>query len=192
MKHIIKLYCKDYENIENYEKAKAENFVGWHCHHRLQTWTLDGERRDVDVSRKELKALGLYYNRPAEELIFLTAAEHMSLHNKGKTSPRKGKKLSEETRNKISETLRGHPAWNKGKKLSEEHRQKLSEVHKGRQTWMKGKCHSEKARKRISEAKRGRRWFNDGSKEVFCFECPEGFVPGRLINKKINNNIYNS
>lgn len=113
MKHIFKFYCKDYENIENYERAKADSFVGWHCHHRLETHTSDGERRLVDISRKELKALGLCYNRPAEELIFLTEAEHMSLHNRGKTSHRKGKKLSEETRNKISETLRGHPAWNK-------------------------------------------------------------------------------
>ena len=28
MKHNYKLYCKDYENIENYEKAKADNFIG--------------------------------------------------------------------------------------------------------------------------------------------------------------------
>ena len=182
MKHSFKLYCKDYENIENYERAKADNFVGWVCHHRLQTWTSDGERRLVDISRKELKALGLCYNRPAEELIFMTASEHMSLHNRGKTSHRKGKKLSEETRNKISETLRGHLPWNKGKKLSEEHKQKLSEVHKGKQTWMKGKCHSEKARKKISEAKKGKHWYNNGKECRFCFECPEGFVPGRLIN----------
>ena len=40
MKHNFKLYCKDYENIENYEKAKADNFIGWHCHHRLETHTL--------------------------------------------------------------------------------------------------------------------------------------------------------
>lgn len=30
-----KQYCKDYENIENYDKAKVDNFVGWDCHHRL-------------------------------------------------------------------------------------------------------------------------------------------------------------
>ena len=29
-------YCKDYENIENYEKALADNFKGWDCHHRKE------------------------------------------------------------------------------------------------------------------------------------------------------------
>ena len=28
-----KHFCKNPENIENYEKAKADNFKGWHCHH---------------------------------------------------------------------------------------------------------------------------------------------------------------
>ena len=37
----------------------------------------------------------------------------------------KGKKVSEETKKKISEA-------HKGKKLSEEHRKKMSEVHKGK------------------------------------------------------------
>ena len=60
--------CKDYKNIENYEKAKADDFKNWVCHHRLQTWTSDGKRREVDILAKELKALGMYYNRPAEEL----------------------------------------------------------------------------------------------------------------------------
>ena len=65
-------YCKDYKNIENYEKAKADNFKNWDCHHRLQTWNSDGERRLVDISAAELIALGVYYDRPADELIFLT------------------------------------------------------------------------------------------------------------------------
>jgi hypothetical protein len=30
----------------------------------------------------------------------------------------------------------------------------------------------------------GRRWFNDGTKCVHVYECPEGFVPGRLSWKK--------
>ena len=48
-----------------------------------------------------------------------------------------GKKLTNEQRKKISESLKGNSrgkgcrAWNKGKKLSEEHRRKLSESHKG-------------------------------------------------------------
>ena len=83
MKHNFKYYCKDYTNIENYEKAAADNFKGWHCHHRLETHTSDGKRREVDILSDELKSLNMYYNRPAEELIFLTVKEHNAF-NKGK------------------------------------------------------------------------------------------------------------
>ena len=71
------------EQIENYELAKADNFEGWHCHHRLETHTADGNRRKVDLSREELIAMNMYYNRPANELIFMKAGEHISLHKRG-------------------------------------------------------------------------------------------------------------
>lgn len=70
------------EQIENYELAKADSFEGWHCHHRLETHTADGKRRKVDLSREELIAMNMYYNRPANELIFMKAGEHMSLHKR--------------------------------------------------------------------------------------------------------------
>lgn len=91
MKYSFERYCKDYENIENYEAAKKDNFVGWEVHHRLETHTPDGKRRDVDISHKELIALDMYYNVSSEELIFLTRAEHHAL-----------RKVSAETRQKLS------------------------------------------------------------------------------------------
>ena len=123
MKHRFERYCKDYENIENYEKAKAGNFKGWHCHHRLETHNSDGKRRLVDITRGELLALGMYWHRPAEELIFMTSMEHKFLHNKGK-------QFSEEHKNKLSEA-------HKGKQFSEEHKKKLSEASKGKNIWIK-------------------------------------------------------
>ena len=60
MRHYFQNYCKDYENIENYDKAKADDFIGWNCHHRLETHTSDGERRLVNITKKELKALGMF------------------------------------------------------------------------------------------------------------------------------------
>ena len=86
MKYHFKRYCKDYENIENYEKAKKDNFKNWVCHHRLETHNSDGERRLVDITAEELLALGIYYSRPSSELIFLPISEHMSLHQKGKNN----------------------------------------------------------------------------------------------------------
>ena len=183
MKHKFEYFCKDYENIENCQKAKVDNFKGWDCHHRLETHNSDGERRLVDITKKELIALGMYYNRPANELIFLPSSEHTSLHRKGKklseearkkmSGARKGKKRSEETKKKISESHKGQIAWYKGKKLSEEHKKKMSDALKGRPAWNKGKKLSEEAKKCL-------RWFNNVEKCVRAKESPYVFVYGRI------------
>lgn len=68
------------EEIENYKVAKENDFKGWCIHHRLETHNSDGEKRIVNLTVKELKELGMYFNRPAKELIFLTRSEHSKLH----------------------------------------------------------------------------------------------------------------
>ena len=75
-----KMICLEKEKIENYQLAKADNFKGWVIHHRLETHNSDGERRLVIISKAELIALDMYYNRPASELIYLTRSEHAYLH----------------------------------------------------------------------------------------------------------------
>ena len=178
MKHEFEKYCKDYKNIENYEKALADNFKGWHCHHRLETHTPEGERREVDIPKKELIALGMYYRRPAEELIFLTRSEH-DAYRKGKTAWNKGKKMSEEYCRKNSES-------HKGKHPSEETRRKIAEAKKGKPSNSKGKKRSEEAKEKMREAAKGntntkgKHWFNNGEINIMAKECPPGFVPGRL------------
>lgn len=122
-------YCRQPELIENYSKAIADNSEIWACHHRLETHNSDGERRLVDILGSELIALGLYYDRPPEELIFLTQTEHMRLHRIGKPGAMKDKHHSDETKRKMSES-------HKGKPKSEEHKRKLSEAHKGQRKGM--------------------------------------------------------
>lgn len=137
----FELYCYEIENVENYEKAKADDFKGWECHHRLETHNSDGERRLTDITFEELIALCMYYHRPASELIFLTKGEHQSLHKKGKTK-------SEETKRKMSEAKKGKTGRSGelngfyGKKHSEETKRKISEAHK----------------RKISEALKGYHW----------------------------------
>ena len=187
MRHYFQKYCKDYENIENYQKALADNFKGWHCHHRLETHNSDGIRRDADISHKELKALGMYYNRPAEELIFLTVKEHNAF--------KKGKHHSDETRKKLREAKKGEKNPFYGKHHSDETRKKLSEANIGENNPMYGKHHSEETKKKLSEARKniseetkkkmgeankGTRWYNDGKINKRAKECPKGFVPGML------------
>ena len=164
--NIINKYCNgDITKIENYENAVNDTHKMWHCHHRLETHNSDGERRLVSISKEELKALGMYYNRPASELIFLTPKEHYLLHNKGH-------KFSEETKKKISES-------NKGKKRSEETRKKQSEIKKGRkygpmpeETKMKiskankGRKFSEEIKKTMSEAQKGKRHSEEAKKKI--------------------------
>ena len=209
MRYNFKRYCKDIENVENYEKAKKGNFKGWHCHHRLETHNSDGERRLVDITKKELLALDMYYNRPAEELIFMTICEHSRLHMKGKH-------LSEETKKKISEALKGEKNPNYGKTFSAETRKKLREArkgkHLGKDNSFYGKHHTEETRKKLSEVRKGKhlgkensfygkthseetkkkigeinkikmkgmRFFNNGKVNIRAKECPDGFVHGRI------------
>lgn len=139
-------YCKTPELIENYEAAKKDNFKGWCCHHRLETHTSYGERRLVDITKKELIAINMYYHRPASELILMKVDSHMRLH-------RSGKKCSEETKQKMSESK---------KMVSEETRRKISELLKGQVTWMKGKHHTEESKRKMSEANKdlhkGKHW----------------------------------
>lgn len=122
--------CESTSKIENYELAKADNFKGWLIHHRFETHDFEGvwQKRKIHYPASMLKSLDLYYNRPAEELIFMTRSEHMKLHNttsygiskrphgKGRIPWNKGKKGVQ-------------VAWNKGRKgvYSEETLKKMSE-----------------------------------------------------------------
>ena len=198
MKHNFEKFCKEPEKIENYEKAAADNFKGWCVHHRLETHNSDGERRLVDITVAELQALDMYYNRPAEELIFLTSSEHSILHNKGESHPMYGKHHSDESKKKMSEVRKGKPKteeWrkrigeaNKGKKMSEEARRKMSEARKGKHLSEEHKKKigeasrnmSEETRNKLSAVTKGTRWFNNGKISKRAFECPDGFTPGRL------------
>lgn len=148
----VKRFCKDFTKIENYDKAMADTTQVWDCHHRMETHNSDGEKRLVDLSRPELKALGMYYDQPPEELIFLTREEHIKLHHKGK----------------------------KRAPFSEEWKAKLSAANKGEKNPMYGKHHSDETKARMSASGKGRHWYNNGNVSTMAFECPEGFVPGRL------------
>ena len=83
--------------IVNYDKASNDGYRGWHLHHRFEL-NPDGT---VYKTRDTLILEGIYYQRPATELIFLTDADHASIHsvatNMHKASP------NEITRSKMSE-----------------------------------------------------------------------------------------
>ena len=166
-------YCMTPELIENYDLAIADKENVWICHHRKEEF----------YTKQELIELGMYFNVSPENLVFCRSEkEHHKYPHKGdKKSEEHKKKLSEakkglktcphseKTKNKISEAL-------KGRSFSEEHKKKISESGKGRKV-------SEETMKKISVANKGRKWFTNGIINVWDFNCPPGFVPGRTIHK---------
>jgi len=157
----VKKYCKNYTEIENYDEA-VKSDKPWACHHRLELMETGAV---VDASKQDLIDWGTYYDRPADELIFMEKGEHTRLHNKGNTYC-KGRVYSEETKRKISaahkglkhseEAKRKMSAAHKGKPLSEEQKLKLSIVHLG-------KPKSEEAKRKMSETKSKMGWKIDPS-----------------------------
>ena len=72
-----KSYCsEDISLIENYHEAIADQTKMWGIHHRREC---DSEGRTL-FTHKQLKEMGLYLNRPASELIFVTRSMHWKLH----------------------------------------------------------------------------------------------------------------
>lgn len=96
--------CEDISKIYGYKEAVADKEKMWHLHHCLGlVWSI-----------KQLIEMGLYYNQPADRLMFVTPSEHKKLHFIA----------NEETRKRISKAK-------KGAKMSIESRKKMSESRKG-------------------------------------------------------------
>lgn len=79
-----------------------------------------------------------------------------------------GQKITEETRRKISATLKGNIPWNKGKKASSEIIKKMSEVRLGKSTWNKGLLKSKRRFADLYKVWRNRVKERDGYK---CQRC---------------------
>ena len=104
------------------------------------------------------------------------------MHKAGANHPFFGKHHSEESRQKISESLKGRPSHKKGKRIPEEVKHKISESLKGKPGWLKGKHHSAETRLKMSEAICGMLWWNNGISNKRSRECPgEGWRRGKLM-----------
>ena len=181
-------FCSEpLDKIEHYEEALAEGFKGWCIHHRLEIQP-DGTR----VSRQELKDNGLYYGRPASELIFMRKREHHNLHSAGEGNFWFGKSMPEEVKNKISQTrlqriANGEIKMDISYLHTPEVRAKISIATKKQLADKKnhpmyGKHQSEESRQKNSLSQRGRHWWNDGVSCKRAKECPgPEWKPGRIL-----------
>ena len=111
--------CEDISKIYGYAEAVADKTQVWDCHHCL----------GLVYSIKELQKQGLYYNQPAEYLMFVTHKDHLMLH---------GKFMRDELREKFSNNSKGEKNSFYGKKHSEKSRKQMSDAKKGKTPWNKG------------------------------------------------------
>lgn len=116
----VKLYCSgNIADIENYDKAVADDELVWHCHHR----------KECCASKEELIARGEYWKVPPADLIFMTPAEHTALHWSFDANASR--------RAKISARQKGNRNGANSKRFTERHhtaeaRKKIGEASKGR------------------------------------------------------------
>lgn len=144
----------------------------------------------------------LYFNRPANELIFLTKAEHTSIHAAIRNRGNKyclGHKATLETKAKLSNShkgntshLRFHHSNETKRKISEaKSGQRMSEVAKRKiAISRKGKQLSDETKTKLRHQKIGalnpnfgKHWYTNGVANIQAKECPEGFTSGRTLVK---------
>lgn len=119
----LRRICRNYERVENYEKAVADEEL-WDLHHRREIDEMKSKQQLIDEER--------YFDVTPEELIFLTHSEHTILHKKGKHH-------SEESKKKMSEANSGENHYLFGKRHSEESKKKMSEAKIDKHWWNNGK-----------------------------------------------------
>jgi hypothetical protein len=106
----------------------------------------------------------------------------------GENNPFYGKSHVEDTRDKISDSLKeyykenGHP-WI-GRKHSEESKEKFRKNNKGEGNPNYGKKQSAETKEKSRLSKLGRKLWNNGKEQKFSRECPgEGWILGGLKTK---------
>lgn len=99
--------------------------------------------------------------------------ENLSKSLKGKLSGNKNPNYGKHWSSDKIEQIRKSNIGKHNIKLTDEQKRKISESHKG-------KKFTDEHKKNLSKCKKGLRAFNNGVICVMRFECPEGFIAGRL------------
>lgn len=117
---------EEYENarIAFVQSISGENNYFYGKHHSDESKKKNSEWHKENMSGKNNPFYGKYHTKESRK--------KNSLAHKGKESPRKGIKMSEDFCRHNSEVHKGQKAWNKGVPMSEEQKQKLSLIMTGK------------------------------------------------------------
>lgn len=188
--------CEPVDQIEGYipEEKRTTKMV---IHHRLESHDESGTLRTRFLSMQQLKDAGLYYNRPASELIWMTESAHKSLHqedlsykeNLQKMSKKNiGRKMSDTQKNTLREKAIG-------RKHTAETKAKLREINIG-------KTMQKSVKDRISNTLKGRCTTWSVKSKIKCIETGEIFdsanacavkygIDAGLLGRKCDKGIAN-
>lgn len=176
---------------KRFKQHLTDNYrQGWHIDYQNNPDKYEYSIIEMDVPEDKLDEREIYWIS-----FFDTYNNGYNLNEGGGAN--KGYKHTQETKNKISNSLQGHilsketkdkmSKAHKGKprvKHSEETKQKISEAHKGK-TFKKSKgySHTEETKLKMSISRVGKHYYNNGVICVLSYDCPEGFVKGKLTKK---------
>lgn len=147
-KHLLKCYLDNRNNLLFYNVLNKIIEEGYEPikYKLIQNINLE------EAQQEEIKLIKLIGRRDKQEGYLC----NMTDGGEG-GSPTKGRKMSEETKRKISEA-------NKGRQFSKKHKEKLSKAKLGSEGPHKGKTFSEEHKKKLSEAHKGKEPWNKGKK----------------------------
>ena len=170
-----KVFGNKPEDIEGYDDAINSDEL--YIPHHVLEWK---------YTLQELIDMNRYWRVDASELIWMPQSVH-----KNNATLHKGVRLkcaigmSEEARKKMSKC-------HKGVKFSDEHKLKISLAQRGKKRGPLSEEHKAKLREKSKSAQlnnpsfgsKGMHWYNDGTTSVLTYECPPGFVKGRVSTQK--------
>lgn len=176
--------CYDDFNIKYFSSSKDKEFRKDMADGKLEgkiVLVMNDDNADKKIFEVEAKMIKAYWDKYGKKNSynhyaggeFNTAGRHQNVgrHLSDETRAKisasmKDRKVSDEARKKMSETRKGRISNMKGKKMSDESREKISNSLKGKPSWNKGKKMSDEYCIKMSIAHKGKKLSDETCKKM--------------------------